>query len=250
MYKPKCENWNPSIKIITVLLSVIILSFQFKILVSSGVFVLCLITMIFFSNAKKISILKILIPALFAAFGMFMMGLYYSKNSSITKINLSEVSSLPYAVRASMSNNLISAMQLGSRILAYAGLGIFFSLTTDEDSFINSLMHQCHLSPKFAYGILAAVHLVPNIGREYKNALLALRTRGMNVNFLSIKPMFSMLVNSIYWSENIAKAMQSKGFSDNDERTYYRIIKVKLSDYIISITVLVSLFLSIYFAPF
>jgi len=224
MKGPKVENWNPSVKMITILLSVVILSFQYKVYVTMGVFCFSMIMMLFFSNAKLKSIIKILLPAFFAAFGMFMMGLYYSKNNSITAMNISDISSVPYALRAAMSTNLITALQLSSRILAYAGLGIFFALTTDEELFISSLMHQCHLSPKFAYGILAAVHLVPNLGREYKNALFAFRTRGMNVSAFSIKPMFAMLVNSIYWSENIAMAMQSKGFSDNDERTYYRII--------------------------
>lgn len=250
MKYPKVENWNPSIKMITILLSVIILSFQYKVCVTMGVFCFCLLAMLFFSNAKIKSIIKILLPALFAAFGMFMMGLYYSKSNSITSMNITQNTSITYALRAAMSTNLLAALQLGSRILAYAGLGSFFALTTDDELFISSLMHQCHLSPKFAYGILAAVHLVPNLGREYKNAIFAFRTRGMKVNFLSLKPIFAMLVNSIYWSENIAMAMESKGFSDNENRTYYIEVKVKRIDIFLSITILFILITSIIFSKF
>jgi len=245
----KVERWNPSVKMFTVLLSVILLSFQYKIIVTLGVFLFSLIMMLFFSDARFKSIIKILIPATFAALGMFVMGLYYSKNNSITSMDVSDISSVPYALRAAMSTNLISASQLGSRILAYAGLGIFFSLTTDEEFFISSLMHQCHLSPKFAYGILAAVHLVPNLGKEYKNAVFAFRTRGIRVGVLSLKPVFAMLVNSIYWSENIAMAMQSKGFSDNESRTYYIEPKVGVYDILLSIAVLSLIVFGINSAP-
>lgn len=250
MNKIKLEDSNPSAKMITILIAIIILSFQFKIIVTMSVFISCLILMIFFSNAKIKSIAKILFPALFAAFGMFMMGLYYSKNNSITNVNISEISSVSEALTSTISNNLITGLQLGTRILAYAGLGTLFTLTTDKEDFISSLMHQCHLTPKFAYGILAAVHMIPNLGREYKNASFALRTRGLKVGLFSLKPTFAMLVNSIYWSENIAKAMESKGFSDNEKRTYYLNPKVKKSDIIFSIISLLLLIISVIYAPF
>lgn len=57
--------------------------------------------------------------------------------------------------------------------LKKAGMGIFFALSTDGELFIYSLMHQCRLSPKFAYGILAAFHLMPNMVREFKNVRIA-----------------------------------------------------------------------------
>ena len=246
----KVENWNPSVKMISILLYVIILSFQYKVFVSLGVFTLCLMAMVFFSNAKIKSIFLFLAPAFFAAFGMFMMGLYYSKNASIEASDISQISSIPYTVRAAMSTNLDTAFQLGTRILAYAGLGIFFALTTDRELFISSLIHQCHLSPKFAYGILSSLHLVPNIGKEYKNALFAFRTRGMRVRFFSTKPLFAMLVNSIYWSENIAMAMHSKGFSDNGERTYYIETKVVVGDLILSLALIILLVIGIYYSPY
>jgi energy-coupling factor transport system permease protein len=249
MNKIKLENWNPSVKMFTILLLIVILSFQFKIYVTMSVFISCLILMIFFSNAKIKSMAKILLPALFASFGMFIMGLYYSKTNSITNVNITEITSVSEALTSTISNNLITALQLGTRILAFAGLGTLFTLTTDKEDFISSLMHQCHLTPKFAYGILAAVHMIPNLGREYKNASFALKTRGLKVGFFSLKPTFAMLVNSIYWSENIAKAMESKGFSDNEKRTYYLNPKVKVLDLVFSSIVLIFIILGIFIAP-
>ena len=66
-----------------------------------------------------------------------------------------------------MSRNLYTALQLATRLLAYAGLGMLFALSTSGEFFIASLLHQCHLPPRFAYGILAAFHLMPGMVREF-----------------------------------------------------------------------------------
>ena len=153
----------------------------------------------------------------------------------MTDLNMEELTAVPYAVRAAMSTNLVSAMQLGSRILAYAGLGIMFALSTDGELFIHSLMHQCHLSPKFAYGILAAFHLMPSMVREFHQARLALKTRGMRVGAFSLKPVFSMLINSVRWSESLAMAMESKGFSGNEPRTFYSRPRIHWYDWTMTI---------------
>lgn len=219
----RLENLNPSVKAGTVLISVILLSFQYNVALNMTVFLFSILLLLIFSEARISSLAKILIPACIAAFGMFMMGLYYSKGNSLTSAEVSELSTLPYMVRATMSTNFYSALQLGSRILSYAGLGILFALSTDGEMFIRSLMHQCHLSPKFAYGILASFHLMPSMVREFGQARLALRTRGMNVGIFSLKPIFSMLVNSVRWSESLAMAMESKGFAGNESRTFYQV---------------------------
>lgn len=231
----KLEKLNPSMKAATVLISVILLSFQYLVSLNLAVFVLSLLFLIFCSDAKLKNILTILIPAFIAAFGLFVTGLYYARGNSINVTELESLSSVPYAVRAAMSTNLYTAMQLATRLLAYAGFGIMFALSTDGEYFISSLMHQFHLPPRFAYGILAAIHLMPNMVREFRNVKLTFRTRGMRVHWYSIKPVFAMLVNSIRWSESVAMAMESKGFCGNAKRTYYSIPKVRWYDWACSI---------------
>ena len=227
----KIEKWNPSVKAATVLISVILLSFQYNILLNVLVFGICMVLLLFFSDAKVKNIVVILIPAAVAAFGLFMMGLYYARGNSITAVEMESISNVPFAVRAAMSQNLTTALQLSTRLMAYAGMGIFFALTTEGEYFISSLMHQCHLSPKFAYGILAAFHLMPGMVREFKNVRIAFAVRGIHIHSLSLKPMFTMLVNSIRWSECIAMAMESKGFCGSAPRSYYRIPRVHWYDW-------------------
>lgn len=114
-----------------------------------------------------------------AAFGLFVMGLYYARGGSTQTMDLSSLSAMPYSVRAALSQNLYTALQLATRLLAYAGLGILFALSTEGDFFIASLLHQCHLPPKFAYGILAAFHLMPGMAREYAQVRTAFAARGL-----------------------------------------------------------------------
>ncbi len=226
----KLEKLNPSVKMITVLICVILLSVQYLVSLNVTVFLVSLFLLTFFSNARMKQVLTILIPAFIAAFGLFVTGLYYARGSSINVTELESLSAVPYAVRAAMSTNLYTAMQLSTRLLAYAGLGILFALSTDGEFFISSLMHQCHLPPRFAYGILAAIHLMPTMTREFSNVKLAFRTRGMRVHWYSLKPIFTMLVNSIRWSESVAMAMESKGFCGDAERTYYSVPKIHWYD--------------------
>lgn len=146
----KIEKWNPCVKAFTILVSVILLSFSYVIQLNILVFGISLFFLFFFSDAKIKHILAILAPAMIAAFGLFMMGLYYARGNSITSVEMESLSAVPYTVRAAMSQNLETALQLSTRMLAYAGMGILFALSTDGELFIYSLMHQCRLSPKFA----------------------------------------------------------------------------------------------------
>lgn len=227
----KLEKLNPAVKAGTVLVAVVLLSFEYLVSLNAAVFAAALLLLFFFSDAKPGRVVLLLLPAFAAAFGMFMMGLYYARGGSITEAELSGISAMPYAVRAAMSQNLYTALQLATRLLAYAGLGMLFALTTDGEYFVSSLMHQCRLSPKFAYGVLAAFHLMPTMAREYRSVRLAFEVRGIRTHALSVRPMFTMLVNSVRWSEAVAMAMESKGFCGTAERTYYEIPRVRWYDW-------------------
>ena len=237
----KIEKMNPSVKAITVLLAAILISFQYITTLNTAIFVLSIVILIFFSNAEPKRFIAIFIPALIAAFGIFLLGLYYARGNTTVAESVSSLSTDPYAVRAAMINNLSTALQLSTRLLAYAGLGIVFALTTDGEEFISSLVHQCHLSPKFAYGIIAAVNLMPKMLDELKTVKLAFKARGIKAGTLSPKVLFTMLVNSIRWSESLALAMESKGFTGDRNRTYYSVTKVHWYDIACSVLLLGSI---------
>ena len=58
----------------------------------------------------------------------------------------------------------------------------------------------------------------------------AFRVRNMSGFSLRPKILFTMLVNSVRWSESVAMAMESKGFSGEAERTYHDIPKLRALD--------------------
>ncbi|WP_294497773.1 energy-coupling factor transporter transmembrane protein EcfT [uncultured Gemmiger sp.] len=224
------ERWNPTVKAGTVLVCVILLSVQYLVSLNLAVFGVCLVLLLSGSRCGWRRVAALLLPACLAALGLFVMGLYYARGGSVTQVELDTVSAVPYAVRAAMSHNLYTALQLATRLLAYAGLGMLFALSTDAEFFIASLLHQCRLSPKFAYGILAAFHLMPGMVREFSQVRLAFAVRGLHVHPLSLKPIFTMLVNSVHWSESVSMAMESKGFAGNAPRSYYTVPRVHWYD--------------------
>lgn len=223
------ERLNPFIKAITVLICALIMSFNYSIYLNGFIFTLCMVLLIFFSKAKIKLIIKFIIPAFLAAISLFFTGLLFSNGDiSIHKEGVIEV--INFGVASYSMASFYSAIQLSTRILAFASLGLLFALSTDADEFIVSLIHQGKLPIKYAYGVSAAFHLIPKIKEEYSNTRLAFKARGIKVTPFSMKPLFAMLVNTIHWSESVAMAMESKGFDSDNERTYYQITTIKWFD--------------------
>ncbi|MCD7907130.1 MAG: energy-coupling factor transporter transmembrane protein EcfT [Clostridium sp.] len=220
------ERLNPFYKAVTILVCGLLMSFSYSVELSLAVFGLCLAALLFASRARAASIVKIMIPAVGAALRLFFGGVWITRGAA----GPAAQGSLNFALAAASSRSLYNALQLGSRVLAFAGLGILFALTTDGEVFVASLIHQGKIPPKFAYGVLAAFHLLPEIRKEYDDARLACQVRGMKLSPLSLKPAFTALVNGIRWSESVAMAMESKGFSGDGDRTYYAVTQVRWYD--------------------
>lgn len=232
---------NPSIKAATVLIGALLISFSYSPLLNSIIIGVCLMLLLV-SKVRITSILKILIPATLAAASLFFAALMHTNGSMAEHAS----GSLNFGVMSYSISSFYNAVQLALRIYAYAFLGMLFALTTDAEEFIYSLMQQCRLSPKFAYGVLAAYHLLPTIQREYASIRMAYKVKGCRISPLSFKPIFSMLVNTMHWSEHVAMAMESKGFDGSINRTYSIQMSVRWYDlcfFILFTAMIVILFL-------
>ncbi|MGI6068955.1 MAG: energy-coupling factor transporter transmembrane component T family protein [Blautia sp.] len=223
------EKLNPFAKAVSILIAALILSFSYSFLLNAGVILGCLILLLFFSRAKKTALAKIMIPAFLAALAIFFTGLLFSDPSAVST-KLPKWGILGFQTASMQAASFYNGLQLSSRVLAFACLGVLFALSTDGEEFVQSLMHQCHLSPKYAYGVLAAFHLLPVLKEELTRTRLAFKVRGIRITPFSIRPVFAMLVNTIHWSENVAMAMESKGFSSEGPRTYYHTTTLKSFD--------------------
>ncbi len=212
------ERINPLAKMLAILIAAVLLTFNHRITLNFLMFAGGMILILFFSKAEKKRLLKFLVPMLIVISALFMAGY----------LNSSQTMNMNYAIGTKHVENVVqngpvyTGLQLSSRVLAYIGIGLLFALTTPPEDFIMSLMHQAHVKPKFSYGILAAFHLMPEIGAELEAARLAYRVQGISVGRLSLKPVFAALVNCIRWSENLAMAMESKGFDGDGSRTFAR----------------------------
>ena len=225
------ERINPFMKALTVLVCALILSFQYTIQVNLVVIVFALTLLFVFSRCSKRCLILCLLPALLTAISLFFTAVWFSNGTGI-KVPESIVANHYDLVGMAISgSSMYQGMLLSTRVLAFAMLGLLFALTTNREEFVLSLIWQGHLPPKYAYGVLAALSLLPTLKAEMKDTRLAYKVRGVKLYPWSMKPVFVMLVNTVHWSECIAMAMESKGFDSTGERTYYKKPVVGIKDY-------------------
>lgn len=243
------EKLNPFLKGVTILLCGLILSLSSSLSLNILIIVMCIVLMLFFSNAKVLLVAKIMIPAIIAAASMFFTGLLFTDSIGLDPELVKVINNLNIEVVSYSIISIYNALQLATRVLAYALLGVIFALTTDGEEFVKSLMHQCKLAPKYAYGVLAAFHLLPNIKEELKTTKLAFKVRGITTSPFSLKPVFTLLVNTIHWSENVAMAMESKGFDGEGERSFYSVTYIKWFDWIFMLAMIVVMTFGVQMLP-
>ncbi len=218
------KSVNPVCKFIGIFVPAILLAFFYRPALNLMVFAVCAVILLF----SKIDLRKMglfLIPVAVLAVGMFFTGYQFRSDAYIgaqTGLFTDE------AVR--------NGLQLSSRILAFAGLGMLFVLTTDKTEFIQALQQQVKLPPKFAYGISAAWGMLPNMGLEYRKTRAAFRARGVRVGPVSPALLTPLLVKSVRWSEALAIAMESKGFGESKKRTRYRDMRPAAKDYAFAVS--------------
>lgn len=210
------ERVNPFVKVIAMLVCGLMMAFTSSWKLNAAVMLVSLAALLLCSRCRLRLLAQTFGPVILLAAAIFVSGMKYGTSSAGSSI---------YDV-TSMS----SALLLSTRILAYVGMGMLFALTTDQKQFVMSLMHQGHVKPKFAYGVLAAVNLVPTLRREWDEVNLAYRARQKKTGLLPMGPLFNTLVNGIRWSENVAMAMESKGFDGDGSRTFFTVTRVHAGD--------------------
>lgn len=132
-------------------------------------------------------------------------------------------------------------MTIALRMLGFVTYGLLFTSTTDLTLFIMSLIHQCRLSPKWAYGLLAGFRFIPLFQSELSQMKTAYKIRGYRPRnswkaFLSYS--FPLFTQGIRKAERIAIAMEARGFTGTKDRTYYQMTSVEAKD----VVYMVSLF--------
>jgi len=193
-------KFNPFYKFLVIGIIATGLTFVHSFSINMWVFVSCIILLLIGTKPKTWwRAFKIFLPLAVIGFGIFMSGFIWGNSNDATFGTLTLASTQ-------------SGLDMLARFFSFAGLGLLISLTTDSFELVKSMQKNGRLSRKFAYGMLAAVNLIPHMKAEYQNARLAFAVRGASVGPLSIKVLFAMLVNCFRWSEMLATAMHSRGF--------------------------------------
>ena len=216
------RSLNPACKFIALIIVTIVLAGRRDPVWNTAAFALSMV-LILASGVRPKTVLLLLLPVALAALGMFFTGYRFTAESA-----------MPVRSDAFLSgdSHLLNGVTQASRVLAYAGLGYLFALTTDRIHMVRSFQRQFHLPQVFAYGLLAAWGVFPHMAMEYKKTMAAFRARGIHVFPLSPALLAPLLVKSVRWSDELSVAMESKGFSAAAKRSDYAPVKVHLRDWL------------------
>ncbi|SLL33246.1 cobalt ABC transporter [Mycobacteroides abscessus subsp. abscessus] len=131
----------------------------------------------------------------------------------------------------SIGNGLLIAL----RMLAFVTIGLLFTTTTNLYVLMMSLIHQWKLSPKWAYGMLAGFRCIPMFQSDLAQLKEAHRIRGYKHSG-TWKAFFRyavpLITQAIRRSEQMAIAMEVRGFTGERDRTYYQKTIITSYDYL------------------
>ncbi len=212
---------NPSCKLIGLILLSFAVAFLHHPVLNLVLFAASFL-LILAARPKPSALLLPLIPILILSVGMFFTGYRFTTADPLTVVNTAKL----HIGDSRIWNGLI----FSSRVLVYAGLGLLFALTTDRIRMIRSFHQQLRVPQVFAYGILAAWGLFPQMMLEYRRTRLAFRARGIAVRPWSPALLITLLVKSTRWSEELSIAMESKGFSEKGRRSIFEPERVRKRD--------------------
>jgi energy-coupling factor transport system permease protein len=240
---------NPSIKAFAVVLSILILSVFFDPITPLVTITWSIAVTFLFGHVSFKKWLLLFSPFLFIAI------IYVWSTMLFPRLQEGDTLIWKWGFLALTEEGFQRGLSLGLRVLSFATLSIMFTLTTKPTDFLLSLMQQCKLSPKLAYGIMAGYRFLPLIKEEFFTLKSAHRVRGVarartipeKIQQLK-RYVIPLLAGAIRKAERTALAMESKGFTGAINRNFYRELTVTRSDWIFLLlfisAVLLSAFIS------
>ncbi len=128
-----------------------------------------------------------------------------------------------------VSGSVDGLVPVSVRLLALGLPGLLLVLSTEPVDLADGLVQKWHVSPRFAYGVLAAFRLIPLLATELASMRRARRARGISAGWnpvnwvrLGVGLLFGLLVQAIRRGVRLAAAMDARGFGVTRERTFAR----------------------------
>lgn len=117
------------------------------------------------------------------------------------------------------TTGLGGGVALAARVLAIASVGVVFGMTTDSTGLADSLVQQARVSPRFAYGALAAYQAVPRFAEDLTTIRQARRIRGLPGSWHP-RILVTLLVQAIRHGDRLALAMDARAFGSGPRSTF------------------------------
>lgn len=135
------------------------------------------------------------------------------------------------------SGSVATGVAIALRVLAIGLPGVLVLAATDPVDLADSLVQQLRVPSKFAYGALAALRLLPLLGREWDTMAMARRARGIDGGRgpagrlrLFAGQVLGLLVVAIRRGTRLATAMDARGFDAGLPRSAARLQTVTAAD--------------------
>jgi energy-coupling factor transport system permease protein len=126
-----------------------------------------------------------------------------------------------------------AGLVVGARVVGIVAIGAAFAQTTDPTHLVDALVQQARVSPRFAYGALAAYGAAPRLASDLSAIRDARRVRGLRLGW---HPgiLVGLLVRAIRHADQLAMAMDARGFGSGPRRAY-RAVQWRRVDLVIAI---------------
>ena len=154
-------------------------------------------------------------PVWLAALGLaFFNTLFAAANADLSASTVAQLG--PFRITAAAVG---AGVGLGLRLIAIGAVGAVFILTTDSTRLVDALVQQARVSPRFAYGALAAYQAVPRFGEDLTTLRQARRLRGLRGGWHP-RLLVGLLVLAIRHGDRVALAMDARAFGSGPRSRY------------------------------
>ena len=234
------HSLNPSIKLLSIALVMIGITFIFDVATPLAFFGLALVAMLWLGRLPLGYILRSLLPFLLVVLSFVLFNTIFHRPLpgetllfTLGPLNVSR-------------EGLEIGLSVGLRVLFLISTSLLFVATTSPQELVLSLVQQAKLGYKLAYALLVAYRFIPLFADEYATIRAAGRVRGLGTKegfFARLRSLrrdaVPLLASAIRRSERLAIAMDSRGFGAYPTRTYTRQTKVTARDWLFFVGTLV-----------
>ena len=138
------------------------------------------------------------------------------------------------------------AWNLSTRVYVYTLTIACVIRNTTATDFARSLEQNLHLPSKFAYGVLAAINIIPKMKMAVKQIRTAAMMRGMYLSFWSPVLYFKAILVALNSADNLAQGMESHGYVEGQKRSTIVAIPLTSKDWIIFFVLLLLVNISLF----